>query len=118
MTLQGDREGTQYIITNENSVYHYGEGSPVMPGDDPHTYYKWENILYQILEMLEHQDHTLDTIGVYKLVPLTSRELAMKLRDTIDSIPDSELDEMWEEIEGFPKTLFEIVEYIESYIKE
>lgn len=99
----------QYIITNENSVYYYGEGSPVMPSDEAHTYVRWDTMLYQILEMLAHSGHTLNTIGVYKLVPLTNKELARKIKKTIDGMDRSELDEMWKDITGGERDMQEIL---------
>lgn len=106
----------QYVIANENPLYYHGEGSPVLPYDEAHTYVKWDTILYQILEMIAHYQHTLNTIGVYKLVPLSNKELAKKLRTTIDGMDNGELDKLWEDITGGERDLQEVLVEIDRYI--
>lgn len=106
----------QYVITNEDDVYYYGEGVPVLPTEEPHTYVSWDNILSQMLEMIIYSRHTLKTIGIYKLVPLTPLEVAKKVRKTMEHMGIDELDKLLEDVGIVDRSLQEITDELDKYL--
>ena len=84
----------QYVVVNlamnnhgiVRGVITPNAGHPVMPGEDPHTYYDLDCAAEGLAYLFADYGHTLDTATIFRLLPLPRAEVARLVTEALERI--------------------------------